>query len=227
MEGILPMMGTRICFLCVSCLFFGWAPSLRADGGTLRLRERVGSYNIAVFMSPAPLCAGPVDFSVLVQDAATGECLPDLPVTIRLAVPGSGKTLEYPATKEAATNKLFRAAVFELPVAGKWDVHVDVDAPPGTAGVEFRIEAAEPPPRWLELWPWYTWPVVAIAIFGVHQTLARRRAPVGAENAILTAGRACEREIGRAQVEVLGLAAARQATRKDGTIVDSSREGAG
>lgn len=161
--------------LCMPCLLFAWTSSLHADGGTLRVRQRVGGYTVSVFTSPTPLCAGPVDFSILVQDAATGECLPDSQATIHLTAQGSGEALEYPATAAAATNKLFRAAVFELPAAGRWDVHVAVDGPRGAADVRFMIEAAEPPPRWLELWPWYAWPALAIGLFGVHQALSRLR----------------------------------------------------
>ena len=171
MRDMVPSL-TRLFF--VPSLLLASASTLHADGGALRVRERAGNYTVAVFTSPTPLCAGPVDFSVLVQDAATCECLPDSQVTIRLVRDG-GELFEYPATTEVATNKLFRAAVFELPAAGWWNVHVAIDGPRGTAGVHFMIEAAEPPPRWLELWPWYAWPALAIALFGVHQTLVRRK----------------------------------------------------
>src|SRR5207244_1994724 len=99
------------------------APSslLRADGGAVRLSQRAGGYQIAVFTSPTPLRAGPVDVSVLVQDAATGECVPDARVTVRLTA-ADGRAVELPATTEAATNKLFRAAEFQLPEPGRWDV---------------------------------------------------------------------------------------------------------
>src|SRR5262249_38640230 len=99
---------------------------LRADGGTLRLLERAGNYQVAVFTSPTPLRAGPVDVSVLVQDAATGECLPQAHVTVRLKAAVTGRNLEYPATTEGTTNRLFRAACFDLPEPGWWDMEVAV-----------------------------------------------------------------------------------------------------
>ena len=77
----------------------------RADGGAVRLRQRAGGYQIAVFTSPTPFRAGPVDVSVLVQDAATGECVPEAQVTVCLKAPGAGRVLECPATTEAATNQ--------------------------------------------------------------------------------------------------------------------------
>ena len=45
----------------------------RGDGGTVRLSRCEGGYRITVFTAPTPFRAGPVDISVLVQDAATGE----------------------------------------------------------------------------------------------------------------------------------------------------------
>jgi hypothetical protein len=147
----------------------------RADGGTVRLRQRAGGYQVAVFTLPTPFRAGPVDVSVLVQDAATGECVPAARVTVRLTARGTDDVLEYPATAEAATNKLFHAAVFQLPEPGWWDVEVAVEGPLGPAVVRFVVEADEPPPRWLEVWPWFAWPALAVAIFGVHRILVRRK----------------------------------------------------
>ena len=115
----------------------------RADGGAVRLRQSTGGYQIAVFTSPTPFRAGPVDVSVLVQDAATEECMPEAQVTVCLKAPGAG-TLECPATTEAATNRLFHAAVFELPEPGWWDVEVAVEGPHGPALIRFGVEADGP-----------------------------------------------------------------------------------
>jgi hypothetical protein len=147
----------------------------RADGGAVRLCERAGNYQLAVFTTPTPLRAGPVDVSVLVQDPATGECAPRIQVTLRLTAQASGRVLEYPATTGAASNKLFHAAEFQLPEAGMWDVEVCVDGPLGSAGTRFQVEAGEAPPRWQDLWPWFGWPALIVALFGLHQALVRRR----------------------------------------------------
>jgi hypothetical protein len=145
-----------------------------ADGGAVRLREKTGGYQLTVFTSPTPLRAGPVDVSVLVQDAATEEYVPDARVTVRLTARGTGQVLEYPATGEAATNKLLRAAEFQLPELGWWDAVVAVEGPHGPALVRFEIQADEPLPRWLDLWPWFAWPGLAVALFSVHRILAER-----------------------------------------------------
>jgi hypothetical protein len=147
----------------------------RADGGAVRMREQAGAYQVTVFTAPTPFRAGPVDISVLVLDAATGEYIPQARVTVRLKARGTGNLLEYPASTAAATNKLFRAAVFELPEPGWWDVELVVDGPYGPVLLHLEVEADQPLPRWLELWPWFTWPALAVAFFGLHQVLVRRR----------------------------------------------------
>ncbi len=146
-----------------------------AHGGAVRLCERAGDYRLAVFTLPTPFRAGPVDVSVLVQDAATGECVTPARVTLRLTARGSGRVLECPATSGAASNKLFHESVFELPEAGWWGVEVCVDGPHGPARARFPVEAGEAPPRWQELWPWFGWPAFAVVLFGLHRVLAGRR----------------------------------------------------
>jgi hypothetical protein len=150
--------------------------SLRADGGTVRLSGRQGGYRITVFTAPTPFRAGPVDVSVLVQDAVTGRPIPDARVTVRAAPRGrSGEVILQTATSEAATNKLFRAAVFEIPQPGWWEVEVAIEGGHGPARVRFEVEAAEAAPQWPALWPWLVWPALAILLFTLHQWLVRRK----------------------------------------------------
>jgi hypothetical protein len=163
--------------LLASCLLLCLSPCpARADGGTLCLLQRAGDYQVAVFSSPTPLRAGAVDISVLVQDASTGEQVPKARVIVCLTLRGTtAPPLIYPATTEAASNKLFHAAKFDLPEAGRWDVEVRIDGPLGVARVRCELEAAEPLPRWREVWPWVGWPVLVVVLFSVHQLLVRRR----------------------------------------------------
>src|SRR3954471_8020174 len=114
------------------------ATRVRADGGTVRMRQQAGDCQVTVFTSPTPLRAGPVDISVLLQDSE-GNCLPDAPVTVRLTARETAERLEYPATADAATNKLLRAAVFQLPDPGWWDVEVTVEGPHGPELLRFAI----------------------------------------------------------------------------------------
>jgi hypothetical protein len=162
-------------FVIVASLIPHPSSLARADGGAVRLSERAGAYKVTVFTSPTPFRAGTVDVSMLIQDATTGECVPEARVHVRLTARATGDVLDCPATAEAATNKLFHAAVFQLPDPGWWDVEVGLEGPHGPAWLRFEIQAQPALPRWLEFWPWFTWPGFAVALFGLHQLLVRRR----------------------------------------------------
>jgi hypothetical protein len=164
-------------FLLSPCHLVTLSPcQARADGGTVRLSEQQGKYRITVFTAPTVLRAGPVDISVLVQDADTGEPASGVQVTIRAEWRGSPDvTLRHRATTEAATNKLYYAATFDLPEPGWYSVEVSIDGPLGGAEVHFEMEAAEPPPPWLAMLPWVGWPALAILLFSIHQRLVRWR----------------------------------------------------
>jgi len=169
-------------------LFLGtWCAPACGDGGTIRLSEKRNGFLITVFTAPAPLRAGPVDISVLVQDALTGEPAPQTRVTARMTKPGQ-LALEYAATREAATNKLLHAAQFELPEPGRWQLEVQVEGVHGLAVTGCELEAAAPLPRWGEMWLWISWPVLAIGLFGIHQVLTRRRSGKVKKNTRLATG---------------------------------------
>lgn len=143
-----------------------------ADGGTVRLVEDVGGYQISVFTSPNPLRAGPVDVSVLVQDTATAEPVPNTQIFLRLTPRDRlTATMHALATPAAATNKLLQAALVELPSPGTWDVEVECTTDNSRQTVRFTMEAGTPLPRWLTVWPWFTWPFAAVLLFGVHRAL--------------------------------------------------------
>ena len=161
--------------LIVVALFAVPAVAL-ADGGTVRLSERHGDYQITVFTSPAPLRVGPVDISVLVQDAGNGEPVGDVQVGVRVAAADKPQeALIQPATAAAATNKLFRSAIFELPSPGRWLAEITVTGRSGSTSARFEFEAGPPLPPWLTFWPWLLWPAIPIALFGIHQYLVGRR----------------------------------------------------
>jgi hypothetical protein len=160
--------------LPISALFRLPSPAM-ADGGTIRLSEQAGNYQIAVFTSPTPLRAGPVDVSMLIQDAATRKPVSEVQVTITAKRRDRPNLLiRRPATIEAATNKLFRAATFELPEPGSWDIDVSIDGPLGKAQARFDVEASESLPRCLAMWWWIGWPVLPILLFSWHQVVVKR-----------------------------------------------------
>jgi hypothetical protein len=153
----------------VSFFLLSSAPA-RGDGGTLRLWTRAGDYQLAIFTTPTPLRAGPVDVSVLVQRATTGETVPDAVVTVSVWPHGQANAVEaHAADWGAADNKLFHAAHFELPSEGRWQIEIRLAGPAGEARVELELEAAAALPRWLELWPWFTWPALVVVLFALQQ----------------------------------------------------------
>ena len=157
-------------------LSHAWLAPACGDGGTMRLWERLGAYEIAVFTAPNPFVAGPVDISVLVLDSSSGEPVPDAKVSVK--VEPLGRPVEavlHPATSEAATNKLLYAAVFELPEPGFWVVEVAIEGVKDNAQVRFKLEAANGPPHWMALWPWICWPAPVILLYGIHQHLVWRK----------------------------------------------------
>jgi hypothetical protein len=156
-----------------ACLLLGtWCTLARADGGMMRLSSKQSGYQITVFTAPTPIRAGVVDVSVFVQDASTGNPMTQVRVTVRM-IKSAKLALEYPATTESATNKLFHAAQFELPEPGRWNMQVKVKGSHGLALIACEVEAAEPLPRWREIWPWFGWPALAIALFSIHQVFSR------------------------------------------------------
>jgi hypothetical protein len=163
-------MALALVLLMISSAGRAWA-----DGGTLRLAEQVGPYRVAIFTAPTVLLVGPMDVSVLVQDDTSGELIPDAAVEVTLrAEDGAGPPLRAVATLEAASNKLFQAALFDLPRSGRWHAEVAIDGRGGRAQTQFSFEVGPAPPGWLEMSLWIGWPVVPLGFFIVHQVLVRR-----------------------------------------------------
>lgn len=156
-------------------LLLAWVAGAHADAGLLRVSERQHGVRVTVFTAPTPLRVGAVDVSVLVQDAATGAVV-DSSVIVRAWPRGREReAMRCAATPEAATNKLFRAAVFELPEPGWWDVEVRADGLQEPVTVLFGMEVAGPLPAWHSLAPWVGWPTLVVAGFVAHQCLVRRK----------------------------------------------------
>jgi hypothetical protein len=162
--------------ILASLLLIARCPTARADGGSVRLVERHAEIQISVFTSPNPLRAGPVDISVLVQDAASGQPIADARVQVNLIQrDGKFEPIHAIATSAAATNKLLLAAQVDLPEPGSWDVEVVCESDRDAAKVHFAMEAGERLPSWLTLWPWFSWPIGAVLLFGVHRLLVCRK----------------------------------------------------
>ena len=164
--------------LCACSLALGTPTNAHAAGGALVHVENAGEQRVSIFVAPNPLRAGPVDVSVLVQQADGGAVLHDAEIAVTLrsdaagAIPVSG-----PATHAAATNKLLQSAWLELNVPGRWQGEVVCSVAGERRTIPFTLEAGPPLPPWRTLWPWFLWPVGAIALFGAHRALAAARRP--------------------------------------------------
>jgi len=163
-------------FLLLSSFILHPSSFVFADGGTVRLSQREGNYQITVLTAPTPLRAGPIDVSVFVQKAGTTDLVLDGQIAIT-AIPRdhAGRTISQVATPEAATNKLFQAANFQLPEPGWWNVEVSIEGPLGDARTDFEVEVVEPLPKWLAMWPWFSWPAIVIVLFGFRELVVKSR----------------------------------------------------
>ncbi len=118
------------------------APAV-ANGGTVRIsRAPVGAWLVTVYSSPTPLRTGEVDISTLVQDSA--DTILDVPITVVAeALDTVAPPIEMEATRAQATNKLFKAAKFDVDVPGRWRFRVRVGTAAGEGGeVTFEADVA-------------------------------------------------------------------------------------
>jgi len=169
------MRGKFVLSLSLAFLIANVPSMVKADGGTVRCSERRGDLSVTVFTSPAPLCAGPVDVSVLLLDAKTGMPQGDVPIIVEaVSFERQRRRFVRAATIESATNKMMRAADFELP-AGKWHLDVFVGDASKTSPIGFDADVAESIPSWVDTGLWICWPFLAMGLFVAHQMLAGRR----------------------------------------------------
>jgi hypothetical protein len=150
------------------------AAQAMADGGTVRAREAVGPFTVTVFTAPQPPAVGPLDVSVLVQDANDAAVL-DADVGVRLTSADGGTEIARDATRAAATNKLLYAAVADVPAAGTWTVDVDVRRGDVRAAVTTAVPVGPASPALRALWPYLALPPVGLLLFALHQTLSAGR----------------------------------------------------
>lgn len=149
-----------------------------ADGGVVRLRQTVSSIGVTLF-SAEPLRVGAADLSVLVQEEEQGEVVLDGEVEIILWPPGEGTPRRFAARREAATNKLLRAAVVDLDEAGAWRVAVVVRRGGEVVEVRGEIPVAEALPRVAGMWDVIALPGVVVVLFLASRWLVARRAAGG------------------------------------------------
>jgi hypothetical protein len=150
-----------------AALFFAIAASLRADGGSVLLRQQANAFLITVFGTPQ---VGPNDFSVLVQNASDHSPILDARVDIRVA-----HNLA-PATHQYATNKLLYAASVNIFRAGRYSMEINVSRNGEAASIDGEIDVPPPAPPWVSYWPYFALVPAAILLFALNQRLKTQRA---------------------------------------------------
>jgi hypothetical protein len=114
-----------------------------ANGGIVRISNApVGPWFVTVYSSPTPLRTGEVDISVLVQDSAND--IVDVPIVVEATALDTVAHARSAADRRQATNKLFKAAKFDIDVPGRWAFRIRIGAAAEGQGPggEISFEAA-------------------------------------------------------------------------------------
>ena len=163
--------------LMFSVLFStGCRPSTAlGDGGTLRVWKRQGGYEIAAFTEPFPVVTGSVDISVLLLGRDAGEPIEDALIVVEVRPEGrSSEVTSHQATRQAATNKLLRAAVFELRYPGRHVVDIRVELPNDRVRIQFEMDVGSAWSPRAGIWPWILWPSPVVVLYGIHRRLVAK-----------------------------------------------------
>jgi hypothetical protein len=142
----------RTLFLCsfvffVSTWFFSLSPSLQAHSGPpypIVTDRAVGAYSVSVWTDPDATddhtAAG--KFWVTVQPAARGAVLPDTTKVLVSVAPKDRAGAERAGVAERLNGDVRRQFVaLLLDHEGRYDVHVKIDGPFGTASVDDGVDA--------------------------------------------------------------------------------------
>jgi hypothetical protein len=155
-------------------MFFCAAARLFGDAGAVLLRQQTSAIRMTVFAAPAPLRAGPADFSVLVQDATDGEPVLDAQVRLRLSLAGYPET-SLPATHANATNKVLYASPVVLQKEGRWRLEIDVRSQNQKTQFQTEFTVLSPEGPLFTYWPYLALPIAVILLFILNQRLKTRQ----------------------------------------------------
>src|SRR5262245_47840960 len=145
----------------------------RADGGVIQMTKTAGPFVITVFTTPAPLRAGPVDISVLIQNRENSEPVLNAQVLIQLRKE-TGLLITAQATSATAQNKLLYATTMNIPEAGQWEIEVRVQQDEQTVSVSETIAVAPSRSLLFSHWQNLALPPLVIFLFVLNQWLKRR-----------------------------------------------------
>jgi hypothetical protein len=162
-----------------------------ADGGSVQVHSVSGPFEITLFAEPPLPRAGQIDFSVLIQDAKTGEPVMDAAVTMALtpvkvhqsaqpawyppscAVSAPADLAAVPLLHSGASNRLLYGALVEIPAAGVWHVRTEVQRGDEHASIEGTVDVADPFPPVANYWPWFLFPALAVGLYVLREHVQR------------------------------------------------------
>src|SRR5215469_11360200 len=172
-------------------LFLSLAGNSFADGGSVQLHSVSGPFDITLFAEPPLPRAGQIDFSVLIQDAKSGEPVMDAVVTLALmpvkvhqnaqpawyppscVVSAPANLAAVPLLHSGASNRLLYGATLEIPSAGVWHVRTEVQRGGEHAFVEGSVDIADPLPPVASYWPLFLFPVVAVGLYVLRERIQK------------------------------------------------------
>jgi len=146
-----------------------------ADGGTVQLHKEAGALVITVFSSPAPLSAGPVDISLLLQKRNGLEPVLDANISLLLRSDTSGTEIRARPTREQAQNKLLYAAPVTLAESGKWWLDISILRNGERTEATGTIDVAPASEMAASYWGYIAFAPLMIVFFVVREWLLRRR----------------------------------------------------
>ena len=150
-------------------------PTAFANGSTVQWRKQAGSLLITVFTTPAPLSAGPVVISLLVQNRNGLEPVLDANVSLLLRADASGGEVQARPTREQAQNKLLYAAPVTLANSGTWQLAVTILRNGERTDATGIIDVAPAPVMAASYWGYIAFPPLIVVAFVVRKGLVRRK----------------------------------------------------
>ncbi len=139
-----------------------------ADGGAVQLRKEAGDLVITLFASRERLTAGPMDFSVLLQDRRSLDPVLDADVSLHLRDETSGAQIEAQASRDLARNNILYAAPVTLERAGKWTVAFTVQRDRKRMDIAGAIDVAPTPAMVASYWGYITLPPLMLMAFVIQ-----------------------------------------------------------
>jgi hypothetical protein len=152
--------------------------SVRADGGTVLWQRTTGPFEVTFFTAQMPLRRGPVDLSVMLEEAGETRPIVDARVFIQLENE-AGKTVRVEATHGQARNKLMYCSLINLPEAGHWKMKLVIEHGDERAEVLDHLMVANPQPMLIAYWKLMAFPLIMIVLFIINQWLRRETAMKG------------------------------------------------